>query len=205
MPLLTLHLLSLQPDTNPKQFADSIRTSRDVDADVVVASRARQPVVRPKSLDAQHLLDTRWDLLILLQSRSGSSTDPNPSLRSVFPSTIRDEYSIFVGVPSKLLSSYPAQDAKLKREAARAPLTGALDKTRGKSSSQNLELSPDLLAFMDELVKEHDGPVTMLNLLQFNSGGKPEYYKYGQVRHHASPHIITPSEGPHIGVLCFPC
>ena len=181
MPLLTLHLLSLQPGTNPKQFADSIRRSPDVSADVVVASRARHPVVRPKFLDAHQLLDTKWDLLLLLQSRSASSSGPNPSLQKVFPNTISKEYSVFVGIPSRLLSSFPAQNAKLKLEAAMAPLTGALDKARGKSSSQNLELSPDILAFMDELTREHHGPVTMLNLLHFNPGGKPEYYKYGQV------------------------
>lgn len=86
-----------------------------------------------------------------------------------------------MGIPSKLISTLSSRDVKLKREAASVPLTGALDAARGKLSSQNLELSPDLLKFMDELLKTHDKPVTMLNLLHFQPGGKPEYYKYGQV------------------------
>ncbi|OJD22765.1 hypothetical protein ACJ73_05890 [Blastomyces percursus] len=88
--------------------------------------------------------------------------------------------SVNVGIPSKLVSTYPSRDEKLKRGAASIPITGALDAARGKPSYQNLELSPGLLMFMDELLKTHDKPVTMLNLLHFHRGGKPEYYKYGQ-------------------------
>lgn len=184
MPLLTLHLLSLQPGTNPKQFADSLRSSQDVNFDVIVASRPRRPIVRSNILDTQRLLNAQWDLLLLVQPRSSGSNGP---LQPVFPKTIRDEYFVYTGIPSKLLSSYPARDAQLKRDAATAPLTGALEVARGKPSSQNLELSPDLVSFMDELVKTHDKPVTMLNLLHFHPGGKPEYYKYGQVRNMICP------------------
>lgn len=179
MPLLTLHLLSLEPGTNPKQFTNSLSSAQDVNSDVIVASRPRRPIVRSELLDTQRLLDTQWDLLVLLQPRSSG---PNGPLQPLFPTTIRDEYFIYAGIPSNLLSTYPARDAKLKREAAAAPLTGALEEARGKPSSQNLELSPDLVAFMDGLVKDHDKPVTMLNLLHFHPNGKPEYYKYGQVR-----------------------
>ena len=52
-----------------------------------------------------------------------------------------------------------------------------------KDSAQNLELSPDLLRFMDELTAEYgEKPVTMLNLLNFEREGKGAYYRYGQVR-----------------------
>ncbi|KAL1953599.1 hypothetical protein VTO42DRAFT_2546 [Malbranchea cinnamomea] len=178
MPLLTLHLLSIEPGTNPKQFADQLRSSRDVSFDVVVASRPRGPIVRPDFLDKQRLLNTPWNLLLLLQPRSSSSF--NGPLQPLFPNVIRDEYFIYVGIPSKLLATFPARDAQLKREAATAPLTGALEEAQRKPSSQNLELSPDLLSFMNELFPKHNKPVTMLNLLHFHPGGKPQYYKYGQ-------------------------
>ncbi|EEP82284.1 conserved hypothetical protein [Uncinocarpus reesii 1704] len=171
MPLLTLHLLSLQPGTDVKLFVKNVRSSPDVE--VVVASRPRRLVIRPEVIDIHALTSGKWDLLLLLRSPGNGIP---PALRSA----ISDEYSVHTGVPSKLLKAYPEADAKLKREASSARLTGALEKARNKPSSQSLELSADLLAFMDELVREHDKPVTMLNLLHFHPNGKPEYYKYGQ-------------------------
>jgi hypothetical protein len=193
MPLLTLHLLSLAPGTEPKGFANSLRSSPAVNADVIVASHPRRPVVRPNILDTDRLLNTKWDLLVLLRPRSARAS---PSLKPLFAGTIREEYFLYTGIPSKLLSTFPAEDARLKREAATAPMTGALEEARGKQSSQNLELSPDLLGFMDELTKVHDKPVTMLNLLHFHPNGKPEYYKYGQVC------VINPSLSRGLYCLC---
>lgn len=89
-----------------------------------------------------------------------------------------------MGVPSKLVNRYPDYNAKLIAEAPNIRLTGALEKAQKmvKDDAQNLELSPELLAFMEELTETYgDRPVTMLNLLQFKEGGKQSYYKYGQV------------------------
>jgi hypothetical protein len=94
---------------------------------------------------------------------------------------VQQEYRLAVGIPSKLLSNYDDRDKPLKRAASSIPLTGFLANARQKSSSKNLELSPDLLAFMDTLTRTHDGPVTMLNLLHFHHpNGKKSYYQYGQ-------------------------
>lgn len=172
MPLLTLHLLCLQPTTDVKAFVQSVRNSPDVN--VIVTSRPRHFVIRPGKVDADSLTSRKWDLMLLLQS-------PNNGIPSNLRSLVSAEYSVNVGVPSKLLKMYPAVDARLKREASSVPLTGSLEDARNKPSSQNLELSSDLLDFMDQLVKEHNKPVTMLNLLHFQPNGKPEYYKYGQV------------------------
>ncbi|PGH15915.1 hypothetical protein AJ79_02082 [Helicocarpus griseus UAMH5409] len=172
MPLLTLHLLNLAPNTDPKDFVKDLKKSPGVE--VVVSSRPRHVVVRTNVIDGNPLQSTKWDLLVLLRS-------PQNSIPThLHDSFVKNEYSVQVGIPSKLISTFPSRDAKLKREAASVPITGALDAARGKPSSQNLELSPDLVEFMDELVKTHDKPVTMLNLLHFQPGGKPEYYKYGQ-------------------------
>lgn len=85
-----------------------------------------------------------------------------------------------MGIPGKLLSAYPEKNARLIKEAPSAGLTGSLDNPKMPDSSQNLELSPDMLEFMEQLLKEHTGPVTMLNLLKFKPNGKQSYYEYGQ-------------------------
>ncbi|KAL9083701.1 MAG: hypothetical protein Q9165_008429 [Trypethelium subeluteriae] len=80
---------------------------------------------------------------------------------------------------------YPSRNAELLRAAPTAPLTGSLDHAQTRSSSsQNLELSPDLMRLMAELEAVYTGPVTQLNLLQFRKdgagGGKESYAAYGR-------------------------
>lgn len=172
MPGLSLHLLSLNANTNAKSFIHALRNSPGIQ--IIVASRPRHFVIRPTTIDSTPLTKQKWDLLILLDS-------PRKRIPEHLQPSIRDEYRVFVGVPSKLLATYPERDAKLKRDASSIPLTGSLDKAQGKETSQNLELSPDLLDFMDRLSRDYDGPVTMLNLLHFVPGGKKSYFNYGQV------------------------
>lgn len=175
MPAVTLHLLALS-DTDPKTFVQQLRNSG---LKVIVASRPRHVVIHPTSLDTNPLASQPWDLMVLLQA---GSAEGSPDIPSHLRNGVRSEYKMIVGIPSKLVNSYPERDAKLKREASGIPLTGSLEHARGKASSQNLEVSPELLQFMDELTREHDKPVTMLNLLHFNHpGGKESYYNYGQV------------------------
>lgn len=174
MPALTLHLFSLS--ISPEAFIQRLRQNQ---VEVVVTSRPQHVVIHPTALDKNALTSHPWDLLAVLRL----PTDTN-AIPSDLQAVVRDEYKILVGIPSKLLGSYAERDAKLKRETASIPLTGSLEKaqSQSRSSSQNLELSPDLLAFMDRLTKEHgDKPVTMLNLLHFNHpNGKQSYYQYGQ-------------------------
>jgi len=60
-------------------------------------------------------------------------------------------------------------------------LTGSLDKPRIADSSQGLELSEELRAWVEGFAKteEGKGAVSMLNLLAFREGMKDEYLKYG--------------------------
>lgn len=173
MPALTLHLISFKdPSLDPRVFVDKLRASRDVH--VVVASRPRHIVVHPGALDGNPLATKKWDLMLLLQG------SPIPAH---LQSDISAEYRVLAGIPSKLLATYRERDAQLKQSAP-PPLTGSLEELRrsSKQTSQNLEVSPDLLAFMDSLSVEHDKPVTMLNLLQFHHpDGKKNYFDYGQV------------------------
>ncbi|KAI9871755.1 MAG: hypothetical protein M1830_002497 [Pleopsidium flavum] len=174
MPLLTLHLLRLHPDTDIKNFLRAL--IKDPELTLVLASQPRHLVIRPTLIDVNPLTSTKpWDLMLLLNS-------PDNTIPTPLQPAIRDEYKIPVGIPSKLLSSYKQHNQSLLRNASRIPLTGALDKAQARDSSQNLELSPDLIAFMRDFSKDHNGdqPVTMLNLLNFQKGGKAKYYQYGQ-------------------------
>lgn len=186
MPALTLHLLALTPGTDAQSFLQQLMQAPNVQ--VVVASRPRYVVIHPTSLDANPLATQPWDLLVLLQLTSKSTDsnndkDANPIPAALRPS-IRIEYKITTGIPSKLLSTYPTRNTTLRQESSSIPLTGSLEKLlqqNQKTSSQNLEVSPQLLDFMKTLSKTHEGPVTMLNLLHFqHPEGKKSYYQYGQ-------------------------
>ncbi|KAL4929170.1 uncharacterized protein BDV17DRAFT_262013 [Aspergillus undulatus] len=176
MPALTLHLLSLTPSTPAQSFVQELRKSTS--SKIIVASRPRRVIISPTTLDTKTLLSELWDLLLLLQPNGRESPFP-PSLST----HIKKEYKINVGIPSRLLSTYPERDAELKRTQIpkEVPLTGSLDNLKDAGKGQNLEVSPELFSFMNEFTKVHDRPVTMLNLLHFHQpGGKENYYKYGQ-------------------------
>lgn len=175
MPLLTLHLVRLNPSKSVAAFIQDVYATPNLT--LILASEPRHLVIKPTQLDVSPLTSTRWDLMLLLQS-------PTSALPDALQSSITSEYKIIVGVPSKLVSRYPDHNAKLIADAPNVRLTGALAKAQEmvKDSAQSLELSPELLAFMEELTRTYgDRPVTMLNLLQFHEGGKRSYYKYGQV------------------------
>lgn len=168
MPLLTLHLLTLK-DIQPKAFTKTLHQSSP-NTKIIVSSLPRYPVVNATSSPFAHL-NKSWDLLLLLSG----------SIPSSLQRYIESSYALNVGIPSKLLAGYPARNEQLNREAKTAGLTGSLEGAKVPESSQRLENSPDLLSFMERFEKEYDGPVTMLNLLQFKVGGKGSYYQYGQV------------------------
>ncbi|MCJ1251770.1 hypothetical protein MMC30_009008 [Trapelia coarctata] len=174
MPLLTLHLLRLHPSTEPLSLLRSLSSTPSID--IILASQPRYPVIQPTIIDISPLT-SQWHLLLLLHSPNNSGI-PFP-LRS----SITQEYKVIVGIPSKLLSTYQARDKKLLEAASEVKLTGSLDEAKRliKASGQSLELSADLLRFMEEMEgEEGPRPVTMLNLLSFLPEGKPKYYQYGQ-------------------------
>lgn len=181
MPLATLHLLRLTKSTNVESFIQQLKQCPNTN--LILASRPRHIVIHPTILDNDPLAQTPWDLLILLQdtSKKAPNSDPIPAkLRE----SITTEYKIITGIPSKLLNTYNQRDHALKKNATTVPLTGSLAKVLadgGKQTSQNLEISPELLEFMNSLSKTHQGPVSMLNLLHFrHPGGKQSYYQYGR-------------------------
>lgn len=177
MPICTLHLLTLKEPKDAQSYVQELQKSTKV----ILASIPRHIVIHPTTLDKIPLATERWDLLLLLQPKSNTTENPIPaSLRTA----IKSEYKIPTGIPSKLLTSYATRNKVLQDKSSSIPLTGSLEKllaSGSKSSSQNLEISPSLISFMDELSQTHPGPVTMLNLLHFQQpGGKQSYYQYGQ-------------------------
>ncbi|KAF2233415.1 hypothetical protein EV356DRAFT_468599 [Viridothelium virens] len=182
MPLATFHLLRLSPSTSPTSFLSSLRTSPNAPS-IIIASRPRFLVIRPTHLDTAPLASQPWDLLLLLlPSSPASSSSPTSSIPASLHPLITATYNLTIGIPSRLLASYPSRNAELLRAAPTAPLTGSLDHAQTQSSSQNLELSPDLARLMAELETVYTGPVTQLNLLQFQKegGGKESYAAYGR-------------------------
>jgi len=173
MPLLTVHLLSLNGNATREDVLLQLSQERQT-VETVVASVPRYWVIKPEKDDVPTLTNTRWDLMLLLKTQDGAL----PS--NIKSKTVR-EYKVSVGIPSKLLAKYPETNKQLLQQASSVPLTGALDNYKAPETSQDLELSPDLYQFMNELAKDHPGPVTMLNLLHFKPDGKPSYYQYGQV------------------------
>ncbi|CAD0093674.1 unnamed protein product [Aureobasidium vineae] len=171
MPLLNFYLLRLKNDPQPHTFLTHLQKA-DPSIKVIVASKPRHFVVKATTQDAD-VLNKPWDLMLLLQG-------PNAALPDSILQHVSAKYTLPVGIPSKLLSAYPEKNARLIKEASSAGLTGSLDNPKMPDSSQKLELSPELLKFMEQLLKEHDGPVTMLNLLKFKPNGKQSYYQYGQ-------------------------
>ncbi|KAJ5755696.1 hypothetical protein N7533_005239 [Penicillium manginii] len=161
MPVCTLHLLAFNQPTNPQSYIQELQKST-------------KTWIKPP------LATENWDLLLLLQPNK-NTTDPIPThLRTA----IKSEYKIPTGIPSKLLANYTTRNKALQEKSASTALTGSLEKhlsNSSKPSSQNLEISPSLVSFMNELSETHPGPVTMLNLLHFQQPtGKQSYYQYGQ-------------------------
>jgi hypothetical protein len=177
MPLVNLYLFSLSEPL--PRFLSALRASIDP-KHVIAVSRPRYLYIPSTTLDAHVLNSTTWNVLLLVHS--------DGTISSECQSMVTQQYKLTVGVPSKLLAAYPSHNARLIRDAPGVELTCALDEalgsaaSRSKASGDNLELSEDLLRFMEHLRGrgEDNRPVSMLNLLQFRPGQRESYMKYGQ-------------------------
>ncbi|PVH82025.1 hypothetical protein DL98DRAFT_570870 [Cadophora sp. DSE1049] len=183
MPICTLHILSLSSPI--PQF---LRTLSRTSLKPLTASRIIRWIILPTSLSTAPLLaqNIHWDILLILPSPA--STPLPESLQKL----IKHQWSIEAGVPSRIISGYEDKNKRLlnpKREDVPS-LSGSLDRLRSgkgermKDSSQDLELSPELLSWIEKFTssgtREGNGAVSMLNLLAFKPGMKEEYLKYGK-------------------------
>jgi len=175
MPLATIHLLALSSNVKPSKFLQAISS---MGVKPLVVSRAVRWIIKPETLSKSRLLDTNWDLLIILPA---SSQIPDTYLNRDW---VEDHWTITAGVPGSIVQDFAAKNQKLLHpQSGDVPaLTGALDKPRMSSSAQGLELNDELLAWSQDFKAGHNGAVSMLNLLAFKPGQEmhKSYQRYGQ-------------------------
>lgn len=144
----------------------------------LVASRAVRWIIEPEELSAARLLDTKWDILIILPA---SSELPEAYLGKDW---ISDHWTITAGVPSSLIEGFDEKNQRLLHpESGDVPaLTGALNEPRMTSSAQGLELNEELLDWSKTFTLGQHGAVSMLNLLAFKPGKDmhDSYQRYGK-------------------------
>lgn len=202
MPLCTLHLVQVSRKDDKehvfaarRRFLHKLLTTPSLDKQLLVACVVRRPVIVATQIDHVKINRTAWDLVLIFKQ------DPS-SKSSISLSTLPDvasEYSVSIGIPSRILDKYAARTAELNEQAR---TTGALDvdeiaRAPARSvenyvpkTSQNLEFSSELVDLIEELnelgvgdgLADARGPVQQLNLLSFKQSkeDKERYYKYGQ-------------------------
>nr|POE47938.1 hypothetical protein CFP56_01266 [Quercus suber] len=175
MPLATVHLLAIAPNANINAY---VRALMSTGVKPLVVSRAVRWIIKPESLSVSALLGTKWDLLIILPI---TSSIPSAYLGKDW---VLAHWSIAAGVPSSLVKDFDRKNRSLlhPRPGATPPLTGSMDKPRITSSTQGLELNPELLSWSQSFQRGKPGAVSMLNLLAFHPGAEAHasYQRYGK-------------------------
>lgn len=140
----------------------------------LTTNRVIRWVILPTTASLQPVLNTKWDLLLVLPN-----TEPLPA---DLTKHIKSQWHVYAGMPSSMLKDFEAKNQKLlaqKREDA-PPLSS--EKVVGtKDSAQSLELSEELAQWIETY--SHGlgaGPISMFNLLSFRPGKKSSYLNYGK-------------------------
>ncbi|KAK0317999.1 hypothetical protein LTR82_010989 [Friedmanniomyces endolithicus] len=171
MPLTTIHLIALSPNATINQF---LRALKSFGVKPLVASRAVRWIIRPEHLSTSPLLDTQWDLLLILPA---SSPLPETYLHKDW---VRAHWTITAGVPSSLLNDFERKNDRLlhPHQADVPPLTGSLANNPRKAS----KLNDDLLTWSRAFALGQENAVSMLNLLAFHPGKEAHasYLRYGK-------------------------
>jgi hypothetical protein len=171
MPTCPLILLSLKPEVTIPGFLSTLRRHG---VTPIVQAKVVRWIILPTNLSIAPLLahNNHWDLILLL---STGTELPKQALDQIAAS-----WGLLSGVPSRLLADFSTKNAKLlnpPQGTVKPPETG---QKAMKSTSQSLELSPELSAWVSQLpptIRKH--PISMLNLLSFVPGKKEQYMQYG--------------------------
>jgi hypothetical protein len=159
----------LKPRTSIASFLSSLKDQGIIP---LIKAKPLRWVILPQTLSTVPLLghNIHWDLLLILP---GNTAFP-PGVQS----QIAAEWTVSAGVPSRLLKDFDKKNEQLLNDLVKPPDDSGHCKA---SSSQSLELSPELDAWISNLpAKARTHPISMLNLLAFNPGKKGDYLKYGQ-------------------------
>jgi hypothetical protein len=208
MPLCTIHLLALHPRT-PNPLSTFLSTLKSSPISPLVVSRVIRWIILPTHLSTEHLAQNiSWDIFLILPN-----TDALPQN---LEKLVQHHWRITAGVPSRLIQDFDAKNGKLLHpEPGAVPkLSEGTEAAKTTESSQNLELSAGLEAWIQDLIesggKEAKGAVSMFNLLAFKSNMKTEYLKYGAAfaesigsRHGGNAkvvgNVVKPSSTAHSG------
>ena len=179
MPLCTLHLLALH-NTTPNPISTFLSALKSSPIKPLVVSRVIRWIILPTKISTEHLLarNIAWDVLLILPSTDALPTN--------IATLVQHHWSVTAGVPSRLTNDFANTNEKLLHPGAGTlpPLSPPSSTKKTKQSSQDLELSADLDAWIDSFIhsgssKVGTGAVSMFNLLAFHPGKKDQYLKYG--------------------------
>jgi hypothetical protein len=174
MPLATVHLIALSPNSNISTY---LRALKSISFKPLVISHALRWIVEPEKLSTDRLLSTNWDLLIITPT-----TTPFPETY-LNKDWVSAHWSITAGVPSSIVNGFEERNKKLlNADPKDAPPTTASSGAGPKIaiSSQGLEATPELLKWQNPAGAST--PVSMLNLLAFHPGAEAHesYMRYGK-------------------------
>ena len=174
MPACVLHLISLSSSVPQSRFLSALSSSS---LKPLIVAKVIRWIITPTQLSVPALLHPKspWDLFIVTEGPSPFHTD--------LKSMLEDYWSINAGVPSRLVNGFADRNEKILHPLPSSipALTGSLDKPRLASSSQGLELTPDLRDWIASFSKSSGrGAVSMLNLLAFAPNMKSSYLQYGK-------------------------
>ncbi len=175
MPLATIHLVEL---SDPSQLVSFLHALKKLQP--LVVSKVVRWIIRPTGTDAEGLLGTPWDLMVILPAAAQDSNLDGPGLEKL--KMVKSTWSVTVGIPSRLTQNFAETNDRLLHPTTKPELTGALDHPRLGESSLTLELSRELLEWVNSFSQTKTGrsPLSMLNLLAFKPIMKESYLKYGR-------------------------
>lgn len=162
---ITVLLVSLTPSTNPSAFLHALKES---EVKPVLTARVVQWIINPTIAD--HLLQHNWDFMIVVPTNT-----PIPhSVTKLFAHS----FIIRIAQDDDMLSYVLQNNESLLHPATIDP-TFNLEKPLVANSTQNVELTPALLAFAQSSFCP-SGPVSMLNFIAFHPfvSAKESYAKY---------------------------
>ena len=138
MPLATVHLLALASNATISSYLNELRSSS---IKPLVVSKAIRWIIKPEKLSVVRLLDSNWDLLIIVPTAS-----PLPAT-CLSKDWIASHWTITAGVPGSLINGFHERNNRLlhPHQGDVPALTGSILMPRMAGSTQNLELNEELL------------------------------------------------------------
>jgi uncharacterized protein (DUF1330 family) len=171
MPTCPLLLIAFNSDTSIPGFL-SILGRHEIKP--IIQAKVVRWILLPSKLSTAPLLsyNNHWDLLLVLPTGTAL---PSEALRH-----IKASWDVVGGIPSRIIQDFSTKNAKLLNPLAGSVKPAEPPQKATALTSQSLELSPELSAWVT--AQTHDirkHPVSMLNLLSFMPGKKEQYKQYG--------------------------